>query len=202
MFFIPVADLSPSYNSKTLSAVPWMDRQSKLLYRGSCHPTINASERQGHYLLRGEFCKTLQNQESSGIDFKLRSSDTQACSQHAAETLLIGNCLPCCSNSSLKVNYMAQNFKYQLILDGYGPSYESGIWKFLSCGTVFKGEHPSGKSSSCFGTNLSRKGWTSSASFLAPWFKNSKTVFRTSRGARQLPSVGAPRCIGLSVGTS
>jgi len=105
---------------------------------------MDTNKRQGHYLLRGEFCRSLQNQEKNGIDFKLRSSEAQICSLHAADAMPIANCLPCCSNSSLKVNFMSQNFKYQLILDGYGPSYESGIWKFLSCGTVFKGEHPSG----------------------------------------------------------
>ncbi|KAI8114399.1 hypothetical protein M9434_002524 [Picochlorum sp. BPE23] len=120
----------------------WQSRVSTLRYRGGCHPTIDPESIGGHMLTRGEFCLSLYNEHH--VDYRLVSSGTQHCSSSSDRMQYMESCSPCCSNASLPLYENSTAYKYQLILDGYGPSYDGSIWKFLSCSTILKGEHSSG----------------------------------------------------------
>lgn len=108
----------------------WDEKQNQMVYRGSCHPTIDPSTSIDHRInKRGLFCSA-STYLSTMVDFAIKCS----------AVMDVNNaCSACCDVKSLSRDYMARNFKYQLVIDGHGPSYDATIWKFLSKSTVFFG---------------------------------------------------------------
>lgn len=109
----------------------WGLKKDKMVYRGSCHPTVDPESSINIRInKRARFCATM-HENSSLIDFSIRCATGKG---HA------GDCSKCCDKGSfLSPDAMATSFRYQLAIDGHGPSYDATIWKFLSRSTVFLG---------------------------------------------------------------
>ena len=133
------AAISRFYNpNNTARSIPWHNKRDELVYRGACNPTINPeSDRKynARQHSRGQFCSAALNLQS-GIDFGIH--DASQCSEKPNEWGKY--CRPCCTDSNYTAEYMAASYRYQLAIDGHGPSYDATVWKFLSRSTVFLAE--------------------------------------------------------------
>jgi len=133
------ADISRFYSpNNTARSIPWDSKRDALVYRGACNPTIDP-ESDKRYLARqhsrGHFCSAALMLDS-GIDFGIL--DASQCSDKANEWGKY--CQPCCTDTNYTSEYMAATYRYQLAIDGHGPSYDATVWKFLSQSTVFLAE--------------------------------------------------------------
>ncbi|KAI9018359.1 hypothetical protein DFJ74DRAFT_219476 [Hyaloraphidium curvatum] len=124
----------------TLGNVSWSAKQSKAVYRGSCFPTAD-SEKHGEYLfLRGDTCL------AASLDRDLFDIGTPIVPQFAtgAEGYCAGpffaqlcsRCQPCNESVPLSRDEMAQQYRFQISIDGYGPTFDAMYWKLASNSVV------------------------------------------------------------------
>ncbi|GAB4819130.1 hypothetical protein N2152v2_006176 [Parachlorella kessleri] len=127
-------DVSPTY--KVDWAVPWSQKVPKLVYRGSCFPTLlsDAWSPSTRLNIRAELCSTYGG--STEYDIGLRTG--AACLQpNKSETPMCAGCAPCFAKPEMSWPEQLMH-KYQVVVDGIAGSSEGMAMKLLSNSAVIR----------------------------------------------------------------
>jgi hypothetical protein len=105
---------------------PWKNKVSGIVYRGDMNPTFHTIR--DIVWPRAEVCgnisKLVNKEVLKRIDIGFGHASQDSCS--------------CCYNAAHIDNLkMANNWRYQLNIDGFGASYDGSFWKLSSYSTVF-----------------------------------------------------------------
>ncbi|KAI9018294.1 hypothetical protein DFJ74DRAFT_708518 [Hyaloraphidium curvatum] len=145
------ADLFRSFPS--LAEVPWDSKQNKAVFVARCYSTYtvdNVTLTAKPFPTRGYVCREAWSAPNRAdldvgllVEPALLTGANKTCAPDGPGDLC-RMCLPCRRKRLLDRPEQARGYRFQVAVDGYGPTWDAIYWKLASNSTVFAVQHQGG----------------------------------------------------------